>query len=246
MMKHVVSCSLGKDSVAMLLMMIDKGMKIDKIIWANTSLEFPENFIYKKKLETYINREITVVRPQAKWDDWFYREYSSGKWAETGRIHGFPFVITAGWCCREFKQKPLYKAHRKLGDDCIVYIGYAYDEQGRTLKDIKGVKYKFPLIEWKITELECRNYLEERDILNPLYEKFDRIGCWLCPKQSKRSLKQLWKHYPNLWKQLKKYEADSPHGFRINETLIELQQKWEDEREFNKKQMKLNIFQNFQ
>ena len=39
---HAVSLSGGKDSTAMLLMMIEKGMPVDGVFWADTGMEFPE------------------------------------------------------------------------------------------------------------------------------------------------------------------------------------------------------------
>lgn len=221
-MKHVVSCSLGKDSVAMLLLMIEKKMQIDDIFWANTSLEFPENFAYHKKLQENIGREIKIVKPSSSFISWFYRPFVRGQWAGSGRIHGFPFVIQKGWCCREFKEKPLDKAHKMIQKEfgeAIVYIGYASDEPTRNLKPKKGITYKFPLREWNMSGQECRLYLEGKDLLNPLYYRFTRIGCWCCPKQSLVSLRNLYRFYPNHWKLLKKWERDCPHGFKPNFTL---------------------------
>ena len=41
-MRHIVSFSGGKDSTAMLLMMIEKKMQIDEIIFCDTTVEFPQ------------------------------------------------------------------------------------------------------------------------------------------------------------------------------------------------------------
>lgn len=40
-MKHVVQFSGGKDSTAMLLMMLERGMQVDEIIMCDTGMEFP-------------------------------------------------------------------------------------------------------------------------------------------------------------------------------------------------------------
>ncbi|RLC30978.1 MAG: hypothetical protein DRH37_04100 [Deltaproteobacteria bacterium] len=58
-------------------------------------------------------------------------------------------------------------------------------------------------------------------MIPPIYDKFKRNGCWLCPKQSKESLQILYQEYPDLWKKLKEYEKDSPHGFKVEKTLAE-------------------------
>ncbi len=47
-MKHIVSFSGGKDSTAMLLMVIEYGMQIDDIIFCDTGKEFPEMYEHIK------------------------------------------------------------------------------------------------------------------------------------------------------------------------------------------------------
>ena len=41
---HAVSLSGGKDSSAMLLLMIERGMPIDLVLHADTGMEFPEMY----------------------------------------------------------------------------------------------------------------------------------------------------------------------------------------------------------
>jgi len=71
-------------------------------------------------------------------------------------------------------------------------------------------KIEFDEVVFSDTELEfpemyvydCIEYLKERNLENPLYQKFSRLGCWLCPKQSKKSLIVLKNDYPKLWVKL--------------------------------------------
>lgn len=236
-MKHIVSCSLGKDSVAMLLMMIEKGMQIDEIVWANTSMEFPENYPYLRKLEAYIGRKITVVRPTITFDKWFYRVHTKGRFK--GRIHGFPYALFHDGCCRDFKETILTKAHNLIKGEKTVYVGYTFNEPERNMQDKKNIHYVYPLRDWMMGDEDCKNYLLGKGLLNPLYDRFTRIGCWLCPKQSKQSLKSLWKYYPKLWNKLKHYEADSPHGFKPKFALVMQEQIWLKQKEFEESGQKL-------
>lgn len=41
---HAVSLSGGKDSTAMLLLMIERNMPIDMVLYADTGMEFPEMY----------------------------------------------------------------------------------------------------------------------------------------------------------------------------------------------------------
>ena len=63
---HAVSLSGGKDSSALLLLMIEKGMPIDAVISADTGMEFPEMYNHLAKLDDLLYRErgihITTLR----------------------------------------------------------------------------------------------------------------------------------------------------------------------------------------
>lgn len=45
---HAVSLSGGKDSTAMLLLMIERGLPINTVLWADTDMEFPEMYDHGK------------------------------------------------------------------------------------------------------------------------------------------------------------------------------------------------------
>ena len=61
----------GKDSTAMLLVMIEKEMQIDEICFADTGMELPEMYEHIKKVEKYIKRNITKIKIKKDWEDWF-------------------------------------------------------------------------------------------------------------------------------------------------------------------------------
>ena len=59
---HVVSFSGGKDSTALLLRMLELGMRVDEIIFCDTGVEFPQMYEHIDKVERYIGREITKLK----------------------------------------------------------------------------------------------------------------------------------------------------------------------------------------
>ena len=216
-MSNFVSFSGGKDSSAMLLRMVELGYSIDKVVFADTTLEFPEIYAWIDKIENIIGMKIIKVKCKHTFDDWFYGRYTRGK--HKGEIRGFPYVISHCWWARDSKIDILKKEY---GKGNTINIGIALNESKRADAKMykKGINtYNFPLIEWGWTEAKCSNYLKERGLEHPLSNRFNRTGCWLCPKQSKKSLKSLFKYYPKLWEKLKQYEKDSPHGFNPRFTL---------------------------
>ena len=54
---HAVSLSGGKDSTAMLLLMIERDMPIDMVLSADTGMEFPEMYEHLAKLDEHLFRE---------------------------------------------------------------------------------------------------------------------------------------------------------------------------------------------
>jgi len=229
-MKNIVSFSGGKDSTAMPLMMLERGIQVNEIYFADTGVEFPELYEYIDKVEEYIGHPIIRLQPAKSWDDHFYATYKRGK--RKGERYGFPAVVYGCWARPKLKTEQLDKIHLP---DSNVYIGIAADEKERTNRKAytnSNCNYRFPLVEWGITEEDCINYLKAKGLENQLYERFSRLDCWMCPKQNLKSLRSLYLCYPELWTKLKQYEKDSPHGFRLDYTLDELELRFKIGNEF--------------
>lgn len=71
-MKNIVQFSGGKDSTAMLLMMLEKGMPVDEIIFCDTGMEFPEVYQHIKQVEKYIGRKITRLSADYSFEYYLY------------------------------------------------------------------------------------------------------------------------------------------------------------------------------
>jgi len=220
-----VAFSGGKDSAAMLLRMIELGEKIDNIYFANTGLEYPEQYKYIKKIQSEIKRKITFVQPDTTFWIWFYGKWTRGMYE--GEMRGFPRIVTHGFCCRELKVKPMNKIRNT---DNTLCLGIASDEGHRVQKE-KNLRY--PLMEWGWSEDRCTHYLKQRKLENPLYKRLSRTGCWLCPKQSMASLKFLYDEHPRMWNHMKKLEKESPNGFHPSRDLNELENKWKGQCKLN-------------
>jgi len=186
---NIFNFSAGKDSTAMLVKAIEDGEKVDRIHFADVGeeAEFEETYEFIDKVERYIGREIIRIKSD-KWtfDSIFYAHPTKGK--RTNEVRGFPQVV--GPACRYrdwLKIKPLQETEKKYGEGNVICIGIAVDEPTRAEREqYKNAKntYRFPLMEWGMTEADCVQYCKDRGLLNPLYEKFRRLGCWQCPKQS--------------------------------------------------------------
>ena len=206
---NIISFSGGKDSTAMLLRMLELKMPVDKIVFADTGFEFPELYDYITKVSRRIKREITFVYPDKEFEEWFAGKVTRGK--HQGETRGFPMIAFPCYWSRESKIKPLQKT---CGPNDKMFVGIAYDEKQRCSSEGNIV---YPLVEWKWTEQDCIDYLNKKNLFNPLYVNFDRLGCYFCPKQNEKSIYILWKLYPKLWEKTKTWEA---RNFNLKQRYI--------------------------
>lgn len=228
---NVLSWSGGKDSTAMLIRALELGYQIDDIIFIdvcfnkNIGGELPEMYDYINKVEKYTGRKVTRLTSEWTFESHFYRQKKKGKFE--GQIYGFPLITIAnGWCNDRLKLKPIRDYKRKIGEHTM-FIGIAADEPKRLTK-MKDNERSL-LQEWGWTEKDCLDYLKEKGLENPLYRKFKRTGCWFCPKQNKKSLKIIYKDYPELWNKLLQLEKDSPIQFQPNNSIADLNNRFKEE-----------------
>lgn len=167
---HAVSLSGGKDSTAMLLLMIERGMPIDAVLSADTGMEFPEMYGHLKKLDDHLYRErglhITTLR-HPKGFEWLMFEQPKQKEstvAERERKgitlfgNGWP-CMRVRWCTGELKTHLISKESNRLKGkkDVLHYVGIAADESHRCKQ---GKRY--PLVEWGITEAQALQICYDR------------------------------------------------------------------------------------
>ncbi|RAX54426.1 hypothetical protein CCY99_03490 [Helicobacter sp. 16-1353] len=206
----------GRDSTAMTLRYLELGNDIDFIIFCDTGWEFPLMYEYIDKVDSYLqkrfNKKIIRLDESKTIEKWaFELPITEGKYQ--GHTRGVPRLNGIDYCTRETK---IHSTERFLKENLHslekfrneMLIGYTYNEvaRGRKTNARYGISV-YPLFEWKWNEPEVNEYLNSIALNNPLYRHFNRTGCFICPKQSKTSLYNLWKHYPKEWQRAKDFEA---------------------------------------
>ena len=136
---NIVSLSGGKDSTAMLLMMLEKKISVDHIVFFDTGWEFPGMIKHIDKLEKYIGREIVKLKYKIPFNEaikkWGFASFKR-RWCTDRKVK------TIETFCKKYK--PFTK-----------WIGFSYDERQRIKRTIG---YCYPLIDWKITEEDALKY----------------------------------------------------------------------------------------
>jgi len=227
--KHVVNLSGGKDSTAMLLMMLEDKKPIDYIIFADTGKDFPQMRDHLTKLAEYIKQhypeapEITVLRSEKTFDYLMFDHIKIRGKNKGKKGYGWASMI-ARWCTAELKTRVIEDFIKSLGEKCVQYIGIAADEPER-LRKIPNMVY--PLNERGITEAAALQYCYERGFdWGGLYNYFDRVSCWCCPLKNQKELKNLYMHSPELWAELKEMDKKAFNQFKHSYSVQQLEEKF--------------------
>ncbi len=176
-MKQTVSLSGGRDSTAMLLLMIEKGEQIDDVVFFDWGHEYPEMRIHLEKLESFTGMTITRLYPDHDWE--FYRdEYIRKKGAWKG-VKGYGLPQAGRAWCTAIKRNAIAKYTGERRGESTACIGYAYEEKQRA-KYLPNQRY--PLLEWGVHSLEAYEYCKARGFYwGGLYEVWARVSCSCCP-----------------------------------------------------------------
>ena len=220
---NIVSFSGGKDSTAMLLMMIEKGIHIDRILCIDTTKEFPQMYEHIKRVQEYIQPlKIEIMSFNF---DYLFGEHvkTRGKIGEVG--YGWPNFLNR-WCTTYKIQ-----AKRKLkGKHDIDYHGIAFDEKKRTEKNKTGEIFKYPLVEWEITEAQALQYCYSKGFdWGGLYEKMTCVSCWCCPLSRIGELRVLYNDFPKLWAELIEMDKKTFRQFRRDYSVEQLSDRFANE-----------------
>ena len=215
----VIALSGGKDSTAMLLTMLENNERIDYILFLDTGWEFPQMLEHINKLEKYINKKIWRLYPQLPFEYVLYKKpmrkkggVNKGKVMRYGKGWPRPRIR---WCTGE-KVYTLTHFYKTLINP-VINVGYAYDENHRTLFTTKGIPQRYPLQEYKITEREALKICYRVGFdWGGLYDYLNRVSCFCCPLQSERNLFQIRKEHTRLWEKALEWDKKQPSPYFKN------------------------------
>lgn len=232
-MQYIASLSYGKDSLAMLEVIKQYNLPLDRIlhveIMATPTIhaDLPPMVEFKKKADRIIYEKYGIkvehITAPKSYEEYFYSVCQGKNSRNRGKIYGFP-LHKCNWCNSRLKVGVLNKYHK----NAITYIGIAADEPKR-LHNLSETK-RSPLVKYGWTEKMCRDWCEDNDLLSPIYTSAARGGCWFCHNQGINQLRLLRKNYPEYWALMLKWDIDSPCTFYANgRTLHDMDKRFEAE-----------------
>ena len=231
MKKHIASVSFGKDSLAMLLRLLEENKPLDEVVFYDTGMEFKAIYNIRDKIIEILkekNIKFTELKPKC---EFCYKMFNKPVKAKNGTTHyGY------SWCggrCRWGTTEKLV-ALEKYCKGAVEYVGIAVDEPKRLEKERKGNK-QFPLAEWNMTEKECLQYCYDKgynwleDGIE-LYSILDRVSCWCCANKNLKELKNYYLYLPTYWEKLKQLQSKTDRPFKYNKyTIFDLEEKFKKE-----------------
>lgn len=226
-LRYIANVSFGKDSLAMLLMLLEKQYPLGEVVFYDTGKKFQAIYKLRDKIKPLLKSKgitFTQLEPPKPFD---YMMFDTPK--KNGKF-GY------GWCGGLCRWGTGYKtsALDKHGRGAFMYIGIASDETARLKKEY-GAHKLFPLAEWGMSEKDCLRYCyaqgydwDENGM--ELYSILDRVSCWCCRNKNLRELKGIYRHLPDYWQKLKDIQARLPDPMKgQGKSVFELEERFASE-----------------
>lgn len=230
----IASCSFGKDSIATILLALEKKEPLDRVVFSevmfdnekNISGEIPEHieWVYTIAIPKLKNMGIKVDVVRGKYD---YKSLCS-KILKSGKNKGKKYGHQNCKPCyadSELKMAPIrtYLSKMRKHYDIIQYVGIAIDEPIRLLR-LKGTNKVSLLQKYGYTEQMAMNKCKEYNLLSPLYSMGNRGGCWFCFNANIERYIHIREKYTEYWETLKElyYDTKSTY-FKYGKTLQQVE-----------------------
>ncbi len=199
----VVSFGGGVNSAAMLIGMRDRGTCPDLILFSDTGGEKPETYECLVTINAWLAQSrfplITTVAV-------YQNEKPIDQTLESSCLRlGVLPSIAYGWktCSQRWKAEPQRKflhswapalSAWQSGGRIRQAIGYDRDEIHRSLPDVDGTEWYYPLREWGWGRKECVAAIEAAGLPVPV-----KSACFFCPSSKKSEVIRLRHDHPDLF-----------------------------------------------
>jgi len=209
-MKHFLSHGGGVNSVAYEIYLNEKGIEHESV-FADHGADNPKTYQYME----YFNDElikrgcnpVTIIQAKVKEktmdEPLGLLEYCMLKQTVPQRM--------LRWCTEKFKILPvsLYiNSKLEEGEKCNYHIGIAYDEEHRAKAPqnppphLRNKIYRYCFVEDKITRFDNVEMIKKAGFKMP-----PKSGCYVCPFQPNKELRELYMKEPCLYEKAKKLET---------------------------------------
>ena len=233
-MKFIASISFGKDSLAMLLKLLELNYPLDEVVYFDIGVEFQSITNNAAKMKAILadkGIKFTILEPK---EPFIYCMCEKPVKKANGTIQsGYKWC---GGCVRwgtTLKLDAIKKNNAKYGDEMIVeYVGVASDERQRINRERHGNRIKiYPLVEWEMTEKDCLEYCYSKgwhwsENGYELYDLLDRVSCKYCKNKNLKELRNIYHFMPDVWQELKDLQDKVKMPYKDGKTIHDIEMRF--------------------
>ena len=209
-MYYIASVSFGKDSLAMLLLILNHPEKypLNEVIFFDWGMEFQAIYNNRDKIIPLLNSK-GIKFTELKYETSFMYNFCERpvKKKRGGQQLGYSWCGGLARWGTDRKESTINKYYKTINDDIVEYIGIAADEEKR-IPRAKEKGQILPLVDFNMTEYDawayCINqgYDWNEDGIE-LYAILDRVSCWCCRNKNLNELRRMYQYLPEYWERLK-------------------------------------------
>ena len=217
-MKFIASCSFGKDSLAMVLRILEENLPLDEVIFFDTGMEFDSIYHNRDRMKRLLaERKILFFELSSK-NHFLFDMFVRPVKYRNPETKQYPIHYGYEWCGgrgirwgTSGKLSAIMNHYKEYyqNEEITEYIGIAADEPERINDNYKkGIIKVYPLVDWRMTENDCLTYCydhgwdwNENGV--ELYSVLDRVSCWCCQNKNLRELKNIYMYLPEYWQRLR-------------------------------------------
>lgn len=249
-MKYIASCSFGKDSLAMVLRILEENLPLDEVIFFDTGMEFDSIYHNRDKMKRLLAERKILFSELSSKNHFLFDMFVRPIKYRDPQSKPYPIHYGYEWCGgrgirwgTSGKLSQIMNHYKEYypGEDITEYVGIAFDELGRVKDNNRsGILKVYPLIDWRMTENDCLTYCYNRE-WNwdengvELYSILDRVSCWCCQNKNLRELKNIYIYLPEYWQRLRGLQSriDSPMK-GVGKSVFQLEERFKREIEQEK------------
>ena len=209
--RYIASVSFGKDSLAMVLLILERGLPLDEVVFYDTGMEFKAIYDTRDRVLPILydhGVKYTELRPRGPSCSICWKSPCPARRTAFTTVIPGAAAVRAGGTAN--KTSALDKHAKAAGKNVIQYIGIAADEQKR-LQRLPLYKVA-PLAKFGFTEAGALAYCYDRGFFWEengirLYDVLDRVSCWCCANKNLKELRNIRTHLPKYWNRLKDLQS---------------------------------------
>lgn len=223
---HIASVSFGKDSLAMLLLILEHPDKypLDEVVFFDWGMEFDSIYNNRDKIIPILQKKEIKFTQLTYGTSFLYNFKEKLVHKKDGSVQ-----FGYGWCGgrtrwgTDRKKQTIRKYYRSLQNKYVIeYIGIAADETLRIDRALANGQI-LPLVEYNMTEKDALNLCYNRGFhwyeaggggQVELYDILDRVSCWCCKNKNLKELRNIYHYLPNYWKKLEELQSYTKYPYK--------------------------------